>query len=209
MPADRLHPGSLGRFLRAVRTLVPGNAQSRPVEIAYALLVSDEIHNFVSASQIDLLEACGPGPQFHVVPHITLKLGFKAPSVREFEAHFDALVGNIEPFEIRVGNIGFFPEGIVFLDVEPSERLRSLRLQVLRELADEYGIVPHEIEGSRYHFHVTIARDLSPTQLARARQLFENSADRFRFVPEAAALLCHTGDQWVFYKRSRIGAPGS
>jgi 2'-5' RNA ligase len=166
--------------------------------------VSDEVHNFVSKIQMEVVRTCGTGPRFHGTPHITLKLSFRTAAIEPFEPHLDRLAAEVEPFEIRVGNIDFFDPGIMFLDVEPNSALEHLRRRILRELSDGYAVTPYDIEGDRFHFHVTVAYDLSPSTFAHARRVFAGATDHLGFVPGSLALLCHTGEQWFTYKRAGL-----
>lgn len=203
MSVDSFHRRAYRRFLRAVS---PRSAGSPAVEVAYVIPVSDEVHNFVSKVQMKVFRTCGTAPRFHETPHITLKLSFRAAAIEPFEPHLDQLAAEIEPFEIRVGNIDFFDPGIMFLDVEPNPALERLRQRILRELSDRYAVTPYDIEGERFHFHVTVAYDLSPSLFARARDVFAGATDRLGFVPGTLALLCHTGEQWFTYKRTSFAS---
>lgn len=174
------------------------------MDVAYVIPVNEEVQNFVSKVQMDVVRTCGAGPRFHGTPHITLKLSFRTAAIESFEPHLDGLAAQIEPFEIRVGDIDFFDPGVMFLDVERNSELEHLRQRILRELLDGYGVTPYDIEGDRFHFHVTVAYDLSPPTFARARRVFAGATDHVGFVPESLALLCHTGEQWFTYRRASV-----
>ncbi len=203
MSVDSFHRRAYRRLLRAVS--LRGGGGSPAVEVAYVIPVSDEIQNFVAKVQMEIVRTCGTGPRFHGTPHITLKLSFRTAAIEPFEPHLDRLADEVEPFEIRVGHIDFFDPGIMFLDVEPNPGLERLRQRILRELSDGHGVTPYDIEGERFHFHVTVAYDLSPAEFARARRVFAGATDRMGFVPGSLALLCHTGEQWFTYKRVSLG----
>jgi len=195
------HRGILGvrRYLRARRA-----DEFRSFEIAYVILVSDEAHNYMSKLQIDILKKYGMNPGLKATPHITLKLGFEASGLEPFERYFDKLVSEVEPFEICIKNIGFFDEGIIFMDVEHNPRLEKLRRRILKDLSEQHGVEPYPLEGDRYHFHATLAYGLSNRDFARARQTLKDIKVEFRFTLDALALFCHTGDEWIAYKRATV-----
>jgi 2'-5' RNA ligase len=176
----------------------------RSFEIAYVILLSDEAHNYMSKLQIDILRRYGVNPGLKATPHITLKLGFQASEIEPFERYFDELVSGIEPFEICVKDMGFFDEGIIFIDVEHNPQLERLRRRILGDLSEQHGIQPYPLEGDRYHFHATLAYGLSKHDFARARRELQDLKVEFRFLLDTLALFCHTGEEWIAYKRGRV-----
>lgn len=177
---------------------------ARTLEVAYVILLDDEAHNYMSKLEIELLKQYGPHEGLKATPHITLKLGFHVSDLEPFERYFDKLVAEIEPFEICIKNIGFFDDmGIIFMDVVPTQPLERLRRRILSDLSEQHGIKPHSLEGDQYHFHATLAY-LSNHDFVRARRELENIKVEFRFMFDTLGLICHTGDEWVTYKRARL-----
>jgi len=196
--------GGIYRFiLRALKYLRLAD-RGRTFEIAYVILVSDEVHNYMSKLQIDILKEYGMNPGLKASPHITLKLGFEVSELEPFERYFDKLVGEIEPFEICMKDIGFFDEGIIFMDVERNPQLEKLRRRILKDVSEQCGVEPYPLEGDRYHFHATLAYGLSKHDFARARQTLKDMKVEFRFALDTLALFCHTGNEWVVYKRATV-----
>lgn len=202
---SRFVPSALKRLVRAelVRTF----------EIAYVIFVSDEIHNYMTKLQYDILRRYGPNPGIRSTPHITLKLGFQVSNIEPFERYFDELVRETEPFEITVRNIGFFDEGIVFMDVEHTPPLDRLRRRILSDLAARFDIQPYPLEGDGYRFHATVAYGMAPQDFAAARASLGDLRVDFRFALKTLGMLCQTGDdsyEWMTYKRAvlaRSSAP--
>ena len=204
------------RFPDAVQSLVsqayryvyrPGPV--RTLEVAYVILPSDEAHNYMSKLEIEILKQYGPHEGLKATPHITLKLGFHVPDIQPFEQYFDQLVADIEPFEICIKNIGFFDEmGIVFMDVVHTTELETLRQRILRELSDRHGVKPYPLEGDQYHFHATLAY-LQKEDFPKVRRELEKLKVEFRFMLDTIGLICHTGDEWVTYKRARLMRPAA
>jgi len=200
--------GSIRRYIRRARN----RGEFRNFEIAYVILVSEEVHNYMSRLQVQILKEFGVNPGLKADPHITLKLGFEASGLDPYERYLDELARETEPFEICIRDIGFFEEGIIFMDVEDNPPLEKLRRRILNELSERHGIEPYPLEGDRYHFHATLAYGLSKRDFAKAQRALRDTKVEFRFVLDTLALFCHTGDGWIAYKRAtvpKVSRPGS
>jgi 2'-5' RNA ligase len=172
-------------------------------------LVSDAAHNYVRRLQVSILRQCGKNPGLTATPHITLKLGFSVPEIEPFEKYFDELLEDVEPMEVCLRDFAFFDEGIVFMDVERNPRLEELRRRIVRELSERHGIRPYALEGDVYRLHATVAHGLSRHDFARLRRELGPVKAELRFVLQTLGLLCHTGSQWITYRRGTLsrGAP--
>jgi 2'-5' RNA ligase len=202
---------SAGRKLRdAVRARGGWSPdESEHLDLAYVILVSEDLHNYMRRLQLRILREYGATFGVEVSPHITLKQAFPARDVDPFERYFDRLVAGIEPFEITVRGVGFFDRGVAFMDVVPSGPLDALRRRVVRDLSTEFGVEANEFEDDRYHFHATLAQGIPSTSLERARRQLGSIQAEFRFVCDTLGLLSHTGRGWITYKRSTISTTRS
>jgi 2'-5' RNA ligase len=156
--------------------------------------------------QVRLCKEHGSRLQIEGNPHITLKQAFPVAEVEPFERHFDALVGEVEPFEVRVSGVGFFEEGVVFLDVVPSSPLCALRERVLRDLSVKFGVTPFPVEAEGYRFHATIAHGLPRAHFDHVRRSMSMNGEslEFRFPCVALGLLLQVGRDWITYKSSAL-----
>jgi 2'-5' RNA ligase len=155
--------------------------------------------------QIDILNQYGTVSAIAECQHITLKQAFEANVLEPFERYFDRLVNEIKPFEIVIKGIGSFDQGIIFLDVEQDIRLKALRLKILRDLSEQFGIKPHPLEDERYYFHATLAHKMSKADFAKTLQELKDRKVYFRFVFDTLGLFYFTGEEWITYKRSKVG----
>lgn len=176
--------------------------------LAIAILLNDEIHNYMRKVQLQLLNEHdhegGVRLEAGRTPHVTIKQPFEAVSLERAEDYFDRLASEIEPFEIVVRGIGFFEGGVVFLDVGQDPRLVTLQRRVLADLADRFGTRPAEFEDDRYQFHATLAF-ISEDAFERVRAALRDVRTEFRFVFDTLGLFYRTDEGWVLYKRARVG----
>jgi len=182
-----------------------GSGYGRPRwEIAYAILLNDEINNYVRRLQIEIINRFGINPGYKACPHITLKLGFEVSDLGPFLLYFDKLVGEIKPFEIEIRGIDYFEEGIIFLNIGHNRQLEILRKKIINDLSSAYGIIPSGIEDDRYRFHVTLARDLKKKDMMFARKEFADTEIEFKLKIKYLGLLCYIDDVWLTYKQSAL-----
>lgn len=174
------------------------------MQLAYALLVNDEVHNFMRRLEVAIYEQYGSNPAIRLPPHITLKQGFSAGSLKPFEDYLDVLARTVEPFEIVTTGIGSFEQGIIFLDVAQDPRLKTLQRRILEDLSS-HGAAPAPFEDDRYHFHATVASGLEVDALHALCQTLKDTRADFRFVFETLGLFYHAGAHgWILYKRAAM-----
>jgi 2'-5' RNA ligase len=181
-----------------------GRSRRRTEEfrLGYVILVSEQVNNYMRKLQVKILKEYGLNPGLDETPHITLKQAFPVPALDPFERYFDKLVNETDPFEIVVRGFGFFDEGIIFMDVVQSRQLVELRKRIVQDLYTQFGVKAYPLEDDRYHFHATVAHGLPQSAFERARAELQNLQVEFRFVCDTFGILCHTGRQWITYKRS-------
>lgn len=75
-----------------------------------------------------LREAYDPVSQATIEAHVTLTQPFLARPEPEAWARLEQLVAGFKPFEIRYGPVStFFPNPVIFLEIQPREELLALR----------------------------------------------------------------------------------
>ena len=173
------------------------------------ILLNDEVHNFMRRLQVDILNQYGTVSAIAECQHITLKQAFAVDALEPFERYFDRLVNEIKPFELVIKGIGSFDEGIIFLDVEQDIRLKTLRLKILRDLSEQFGIKPHPLEDERYYFHATLVHKMSKGDFAKTLQHLKDIEVSFRFLFDTLGLFYFTGEEWITYKRLKVGKSSS
>ena len=181
-----------------------GGPVTRRLQLAIALFVSDEVHNAMSRLQLEILNRYERCPEIGTVPHITLKLGFPVTDIAPYEAYFDEIAEQAAPFRLEVRDLGFFDEGIIFVDVVPSVDLDRLRRRIVHDLESRFGVQPYPLEGDAFHFHATLTRDLPHRDFEDARRRFGERTFRSAFDVRSIGLFCHTGAEWLVYKRAEL-----
>jgi 2'-5' RNA ligase len=193
---------------RGRRTLgIQRAANFRRLEIAFALPLGDDAHNYMRQLQVTLLKKHGFPEGLTAPPHITLKLGFKTSDLGVYEAYLDELARTTPPFLVHLSGVDSFGEGIIFLGVEPNPVLEQLRRRVVCDLSQRFAIEPRPLEGDQFRFHATLAHGLPPRTFQREVQRLSQLAPRFAFQASSVAILCQAADHWITYRRAALRAP--
>ena len=175
------------------------------VQLGFAILLPDEIHNAVRRWQLQIAQACGRNPALKQYPHVTLKQPFHAKELPPVEAYFDELVGSVQPMAIEMNGIGRFEDDeVIFLDVSRPPELEVLRLEVLGELKRRFGVNPRDVEGEAYRFHATLAYSLPEGTFDAAWSVVADASPRFEFTTRTFGLFYYTGEEWILYKRANL-----
>lgn len=185
------------------------NRAPRAQELAIVIMVNDEVHNQMRAIQLEIRDRFGDASGLAVPPHISLKQGFAASDVAAVVRYFDALVQDVEPFEIRLRGIASFDEWILFVDVVPDARLDTLRQRILRDLGERFAVRPGPFEGPEFHFHATLSYDLSKARLAEATRLFSGRRFEATFPMDTLGLVLRVGDGLTTLKQARVSKRAS
>ena len=169
----------------------------RPMRLSYAILLPDDVDNFMRRVGADLFDRYGTSETTLLLEqHVTLKQPFEAERLAEHEGYLDRLAADLPPLELRMRDFGTFDyEGVVFLDVEPHARLHALQARIIADL----GVVPAMFESGEpepYRFHGTLAMGLTAAQLAEVRGTLGKTPD-FRFLVARLGLFVETPAGWL------------
>jgi 2'-5' RNA ligase len=179
------------------------------VQLGFAILLPDEVHNAVRRWQLEIAEVCGRNPALKQHPHITLKQPFHARELAPVERYFDELARSAKPMPIEIDGVGTFEQDqVVFLDIHAPAELETLRVQVLGELHSRFGVKPRDIEDSGYRFHVTLAYSLPSAAFAPAWETVKDVPAKFSFKMETVGLFYYTSEEWILYKVARLARSG-
>lgn len=175
------------------------------MQLGFAILLPDDVHNFVRRLQLQIAQVCGGNPALKLYPHVTLKQPFHAKELPPVERYFDDLVRSVKPIGLELGGVSRFEEDeVIFLDVRAPPELEYLRRDVLRELGVRFGVKPRDVEGDQYHFHATLAYSLPAGTFDRAWEAVRGAEALFTFETEVLGLFYYTGAEWILYKRVRL-----
>jgi 2'-5' RNA ligase len=179
------------------------------VWLAYTILLADDAHNFARSIQAELYERYDASERTLLLePHVTIKQPFEVADEQPFTRYFERLAAELEPFDLVLRGFGFFEgdETVVFVDVEQDPRLKQLQRRVLADLA-EHGVEPAMFENDEpvpYHFHATLATDLSTEDLDDARRRYAETPE-FRFPVERLGVFRKTAGAWLLHRRLAVG----
>jgi len=174
------------------------------VELAYVILLPDDVHNFMRRVQAELYDRYVASHRtLALEPHVTIKQPFEADGVEPYDAYLDRLARETKSFDIVMRDYGFFEEeGVVFLDVEQDPRLLALQHDLLGALDLEPGMYESG-KPVPYYFHGTLATGLSADDLADARANLGDTPE-FRFPLARFGLFRSTEETWRLYRRVKL-----
>ena len=173
------------------------------MQLGIAILLPDDVHNATRRWQLGVADLCGANAALKVHPHITLKQPFHARALGPIEDYFDRLTEQVKQVEIVLDSVGRFEgDEVVFLAVTPEPRLEALRLRVLADLREQFGVKPRDIEDERYRFHATLACGLPEGTFERAWEALRGVEAGFSFRLQGLGLFYYTGAEWVLYKKA-------
>jgi len=176
------------------------------VQLGFAILLPDEVHNAVRRLQLVIAQACGANPALKQYPHITLKQPFHAKELPPVEAYFDEMVRAVKPMHLAIEGVQRFDEDeVIFVRVDGPPELEALRRNVLGELGARFQVKPRDVEDERYRFHATLAYNMPAGTFEQAWEVVSGTRASFRFEAEAFGLFYYTGEEWILYKRSPSG----
>lgn len=145
------------------------------MKATFGLLANNEIHNLVRKLSWDIHQKYQTGIEVtRLPPHISLKQPFDIPDLHLLEKFMAEFAARIDPFDVLLtelqlveGTIDDLDTGILWLNVQETERLRELHNRLNEELTSRFGNVSAAFDGPDYHFHMTVAIGNQPIETYR------------------------------------------
>jgi len=135
--------------------------------------------------------------------HITLHMPFQYREDREEKLWnvFQNFVTTASPFEILQDGFGCFEPRVIYVNVEKSAELDSLRSDLVKTMRRELNLDNADYKNLPFHPHMTIAfRDLKKTVFPEAWGNFEKLPFKATWKCHSFCLLKHTGKIWLPHK---------
>lgn len=134
------------------------------MKAAFALLTNHEVHNIVRKLSWEIHQKYHTGTRHaSLPPHISLKQPFGINDLPALENYMEELADSIRPFEVTLTELQVIPisyggtsYGLLWIDVEETQKLRNLHDRLNSELKQRFGNTPADFDGEAYHFHMTI-----------------------------------------------------
>ena len=135
-------------------------------------------------------------------PHISLKSSFRIKDLNKIERYFHAWVQNIKPFTVEFNQLDIiiFPfqgkkTGLVWMDIQENENLRSLHIFLNRDLKDKLNIPLSGPDGESFHFHSTVCLGgASPSIYRKIKKILANSKLNLSFQVNEIAMFYSPDD---------------
>ena len=189
------------------------------MKAAFALLANTETHNLVRKLSWEIHRKYRTGIDIcRLPPHVSLKQPFAISDFEGLEGYMPELTESIASFEINLTglelvevNINGLETGILWMNVQETEFLRSLHNRVHQELTAHFGDVSAPFDGQDYHFHMTVAIGGQPIETYRKiYNEFEGCLKDLRFTVRDLGMFVYdeieeSNSGYIIYKIAPLG----
>lgn len=163
------------------------------MKLGYAIMLSNEVHNFVRKIQLELHHEVGTSLS-RQPPHITIKSPFDCDSIEPHILYLKALSSQLKSFDIELQGFDSFGEAVLFLNVVPSDALINLHHQILENVTTKFDLKPHEFEGENIRFHASITGFHNSELFEKGKEYIKQYSPQFKFRLKNLGLFYDLGE---------------
>ncbi len=163
-----------------------------------ALVLPEHLNNRILPLKQHMFAEYGCRVGLNSPAHITLLPPFKMDKGMEeaLTAGVDDLSVSLTPFDVKTADFSAFPPRILFIDVEVSPALKSLKAASDRYFG-AHPLLKVKIDTRPFHPHITIAtRDLTPNDFAAAWLHFRDKTFNETWTANGISILRHNTKNW-------------
>jgi len=163
-----------------------------------AILPSAEVQQKITEVKEIVSERYQSKHALKTPPHITMFLPFKFNKKEEslLAIKIEEILYHKNRFNISLSNFSCFPPRVIFIKVEDTPELQSLKRDFNKKF-EELELIDLSFKQKGFHPHITIAhRDLSPQNFKKAWSHFEKESFTAEFKFMGLTLLRHNGKHW-------------
>ena len=174
--------------------------------IGFAILLDSSSHNFIRSVQLELHQNLGLRLA-RQSPHITIKVPFEINEMAPMVEYFDQLAEKMESFPIELIGFNHFNKRVIYLEVDSNSVLTRWHHQILRDLKTEFGLDPHEFEGTNVKFHASLVGVNDSDQFESVMNYLNRYFPNFRFQAKQLAIFYHLGGErgWIVNRVKQMG----
>lgn len=135
------------------------------MKATFVLLANTKVHNIIRKLSWEFHQKYRTGTRnASLPPHVSLKQPFSISNLSELEKYMGEFATSIQPFDLKLNELQIISVpfdrwseyGILWIDVEESETLRSLHNRLNEELCQRFSDTTADFDGESYHFHMTV-----------------------------------------------------
>lgn len=134
------------------------------MKATFVLLANPEVHNLVRKLSWEIHQKYRTGTRHAALPpHVSLKQPFSVSNLPAIESYMNELASSIPPFDLTLTELQTVPifydgmeYGILWIDIEETETLRSLHNRLNHDLNLLLGDARADFDGEAYRFHMTV-----------------------------------------------------
>ena len=140
-------------------------------------------------------------------PHITLHMPFRWKEKKENSLIniLSEFYTSIDPFNISLENFECFSPRVIFIDVQPNEKLTILQKELTSYVKKNLKLLNANYKSRPFHPHITVAfRDLRKPEFHKAWEKFQHEKYSSQFECAQFELLKHDGQKWNPFKTFKL-----
>ena len=183
------------------------------MKCTFALLVNDEIHNYIRKKVVTInrLTGCGFFAS-QLPPHISLKQPFIIDDIDKAEKYFNEFSKKIQPIRIIIDST-YNWENIIGLNVVENAELRNAHNILISDLKEIFRNSSALHDGNSYHFHATISmggmdHSKFKSGFIEAYEKVKDANLNFEFMANKIVMFYNDDDKFnsiITYKINEIG----
>ena len=163
-----------------------------------AIIPGEPLKTQITGIKQEFVETYGSKAALRSPPHITLHMPFriKPSKVDKITEGLSELAQETTPFEVCIHGFGAFPPRVIYLQIEESEPLQTMK-QRMNSISLQQWKLFDRVDTRPFHPHITVAfRDLRKPAFQDAWATYETKSFNAEFEATALTLLKHNGKFW-------------
>lgn len=140
-------------------------------------------------------------------PHITLKyfnILLNEQQVKELEKLLKNFCENHHKAKLKLQGIGQFENKVLFMKVKPSEEMKLLYRNLVKELEKLSWITWNEFDKENIHFHATLAEKNIEPKFEEIYKFASKKKPNFDLEFDNICILKKPKDKWILHKKFKL-----
>jgi 2'-5' RNA ligase len=174
--------------------------------IGIGVMLDEHTYNTLREYELLLFESNGNTSGLSQPPHITVKVPFEVPAMKDIEAtarYMTEIAAKTKKFSLKIKGFGHFGDKVVFAKVIENTVLKKLSDTFITKLSP---LDKQATERERMIHHSTMAMNLSPKQYNVCQDILANKTLEIEVEVTSLGLFLGINDlsQWIVIKQASL-----